>query len=237
MAVTAPCIMQGPTVPLDLLSYPMCYAGKRRPCVRFRHHISSCAWCLQAASFKDRWQRSHAEMQNLISRQNREKETLQTYAVQVRAPGRTHTQQRIQVLQTARLMCPALVCALQLHDPGSLVSCNLAAQVVPHGFTRELWLHEFEGIHAFTRCHASSCLSWCSHTAVGFTSTWHLPVWCDAACRNLQSLCWRLPTTLSQLPGLCLRMCCRRVLPSKQTPHSNTSGPCWKECRQQSGCC
>jgi hypothetical protein len=37
----------------------------------------------QAASFKDRWQRSHAEMQNLIARQAREKETMQTYAVQV----------------------------------------------------------------------------------------------------------------------------------------------------------
>lgn len=36
----------------------------------------------EAASFKDCWQRSHAEMQNLIARQNREKETLQTYAVQ-----------------------------------------------------------------------------------------------------------------------------------------------------------
>lgn len=33
-------------------------------------------------------------MQNLIARQNREKETLQTYAVQVRAPARTCTQQR-----------------------------------------------------------------------------------------------------------------------------------------------
>jgi hypothetical protein len=40
--------------------------------------------CMQAASFKDRWQRSHAEMQNLIARQAREKETMQTYAVQVR---------------------------------------------------------------------------------------------------------------------------------------------------------
>jgi hypothetical protein len=39
---------------------------------------------MQAASFKDRWQRSHAEMQNLIARQAREKETMQTYAVQVR---------------------------------------------------------------------------------------------------------------------------------------------------------
>jgi hypothetical protein len=37
----------------------------------------------QASSFKDRWQRSHAEMQNLIARQAREKETMQTYAVQV----------------------------------------------------------------------------------------------------------------------------------------------------------
>eukprot|EP00879_Flechtneria_rotunda_P021063 GHRR01022189.1.p1 GENE.GHRR01022189.1~~GHRR01022189.1.p1 ORF type:complete len:235 (+),score=106.21 GHRR01022189.1:318-1022(+) len=36
----------------------------------------------EAASFKDKWQRSHAEMQNLIARQAREKETLQTYAVQ-----------------------------------------------------------------------------------------------------------------------------------------------------------
>eukprot|EP00878_Enallax_costatus_P003368 GHUV01003577.1.p1 GENE.GHUV01003577.1~~GHUV01003577.1.p1 ORF type:complete len:323 (+),score=73.35 GHUV01003577.1:126-971(+) len=35
-----------------------------------------------AASFKERWQRSHAEMQNLITRQAREKETMQTYAVQ-----------------------------------------------------------------------------------------------------------------------------------------------------------
>ncbi|KAF8073023.1 mge1 [Scenedesmus sp. PABB004] len=36
----------------------------------------------EATSFKDRWQRSHAEMQNLIARQAREKETMQTYAVQ-----------------------------------------------------------------------------------------------------------------------------------------------------------
>jgi molecular chaperone GrpE len=35
-----------------------------------------------AAAFKDRWQRSHAEMQNLIARQARDKETMQTYAVQ-----------------------------------------------------------------------------------------------------------------------------------------------------------
>lgn len=37
----------------------------------------------QAAGFKEKWQRSHAEMQNLIARQAREKETMQTYAVQV----------------------------------------------------------------------------------------------------------------------------------------------------------
>lgn len=36
----------------------------------------------EAAAFKDRLQRSHAELQNLIARTNREKETLQTYAVQ-----------------------------------------------------------------------------------------------------------------------------------------------------------
>lgn len=40
-------------------------------------------YAVQAAGFKDRLQRSHAEMQNLIARTNREKETLQTYAVQV----------------------------------------------------------------------------------------------------------------------------------------------------------
>jgi molecular chaperone GrpE (heat shock protein) len=45
-------------------------------------HCSVRAW--QAASYKDRWQRSHAEMQNLIARQTREKESIQTYAVQVR---------------------------------------------------------------------------------------------------------------------------------------------------------
>lgn len=44
---------------------------------------TACMLHLQAASFKDRWQRSHAEMQNLIARQAREKETMQTYAVQV----------------------------------------------------------------------------------------------------------------------------------------------------------
>lgn len=42
-----------------------------------------CCCTVQAAAFKDKWQRSHAEMQNLIARQAREKETLQTYAVQV----------------------------------------------------------------------------------------------------------------------------------------------------------
>jgi hypothetical protein len=42
---------------------------------------------LQAAAFKDRWQRTQAEMANLIARQNREKETLQTYAVQVSGAG------------------------------------------------------------------------------------------------------------------------------------------------------
>lgn len=44
---------------------------------------TACMLHPQAASFKDRWQRSHAEMQNLIARQAREKETMQTYAVQV----------------------------------------------------------------------------------------------------------------------------------------------------------
>eukprot|EP00775_Hariotina_reticulata_P010331 gene10331-10488_t len=40
------------------------------------------AHCFKAASYKDRWQRSHAEMHNLIARQAREKESMQTYAVQ-----------------------------------------------------------------------------------------------------------------------------------------------------------
>lgn len=64
-----------------LLVVCVCFCTTCNTCVCALHCIN---FLLQAAGLKDRLQRSHAEMQNLIARQSREKETLQTYAVQVR---------------------------------------------------------------------------------------------------------------------------------------------------------
>jgi hypothetical protein len=86
------------------LAFAMCCI-RVHPCVKLAAFVLH----LQAASFKDRWQRSHAEMQNLIARQAREKETMQTYAVQVScnaamAVGSASCQQRISGPMCVRCM-------------------------------------------------------------------------------------------------------------------------------------